>query len=62
MIQTEERERLKSHLAVQGIGSAVHYPKIVPDLDPFYTEGEFLYARRISENSMSIPLNPYLTE
>jgi UDP-2-acetamido-2-deoxy-ribo-hexuluronate aminotransferase len=62
VIQTEWRDELKSFLAERGIGTAIHYPTIIPDLKPFQSKGDFTNARRLAETGLSLPLNPLLSE
>lgn len=60
VIQTSRREDLRRFLSGQGIGTAVHYPSILPDLKPFASKGNFDNARKLSLEGLSIPLNPFL--
>lgn len=60
VILTEKRDELKAFLAEKGIGTAIHYPTILPDMKPFKSEGDFKHARELSEKGLSLPLNPYL--
>jgi dTDP-4-amino-4,6-dideoxygalactose transaminase len=60
VIQTERRNELKSFLSKNGIGTAIYYPAIIPDLAPFQSDGDFENARRLAERGLSLPLNPYL--
>lgn len=60
VIQTERRDELKAFLAENGIGTAIHYPMILPDMKPFASEGNFENARKISLQGLSIPLNPWM--
>jgi dTDP-4-amino-4,6-dideoxygalactose transaminase len=60
VIQTEERDELKAFLAEKGIGTAIHYPMILPDMKPFQSKGDFKLARELSEKGLSLPLNPFL--
>lgn len=62
VIQTQKRDQLRSFLAENGIGTAIHYPKILPDMEPFFTRGSFENARNLAQNGLSLPLNPYLAE
>ena len=62
VIQTEKRDELKNHLASKEIGTAIHYPAILPDLIPFHNPGDFKNARQLAQKGLSIPLNPYLSE
>lgn len=62
VIQTERRDKLKAFLANKGIGSAIHYPMILPEMKPFRTVGDFPNSRKISNEGLSLPLNPWLRE
>lgn len=62
VIQTERRNELKAFLAEKGIGTAIHYPMILPDMKPFRAEGDFSNARKLANQGLSIPLNPYLDQ
>jgi UDP-2-acetamido-2-deoxy-ribo-hexuluronate aminotransferase len=62
VIQTERRDELKDFLAAKEIGTAIHYPVILPDLKPFAVIGDFENARKLASTGLSLPLNPYLTE
>ncbi len=59
-IQTSGRDKLKTFLSEKGIGTAIHYPQILPDMDIFEASGNFAVSRRISKSILSLPLNPYL--
>ncbi len=60
VIQTSRRDELKDFLSDSGIGTAIHYPTILPDLPIFRTSGDFQNARKLSNEGLSLPLNPYL--
>ena len=61
VVQTARKDELKQYLAGKGIGTAVHYPKILPDLEPYRAKGDFFIARKLAEQGLSLPLNPYMT-
>lgn len=61
VIQCERRDELKEFLSAKGIGTAIHYPAILPDMLPFDTVGDFHKAQQISKSCLSLPLNPYLS-
>ncbi|GMQ30555.1 DegT/DnrJ/EryC1/StrS family aminotransferase [Algoriphagus confluentis] len=61
VIQTERRDKLKFYLAEKGIGTAIHYPMILPDMKPFSQTGDFKDSRRLAHRGLSLPLNPFLT-
>ncbi len=62
VIQTEKRDLLKEFLQSNGVGTAIHYPTIVPDIPVYQQEGDFSNARKLSQNGLSLPLNPWLEE
>ena len=62
VIQTKRRDELKTFLANNGIGTAIHYPMILPDMKPFASEGDFENARNLARSGLSLPLNPWLRE
>lgn len=62
VVRTNRRDELKEYLINQGIGTAIHYPKILPDLRPFRENGDFSISRRITQTCLSLPLNPYLSK
>jgi dTDP-4-amino-4,6-dideoxygalactose transaminase len=63
-----DREAFRRHLAEQAIGSAVHYPRLMPDQAalreafPNARAGDLPVARRFAAHEVSIPLHPYLTD
>jgi len=65
-VRTQEREKLSSHLQNKGIPVAVHYPMPLHLQEAFrdlgYHEGDFPHAEKVSEEIMSLPMSPYLTE
>jgi len=61
-IHCPKRNYLKAHLEDRGIGSAIHYPEILPNLPPFSDAGNYPMASYISQSTLSLPLHPYLTE
>src|SRR5690606_5358235 len=66
VVQTEQRDRLRAHLAEQGIGSGIHYPVPV-HLQPAYA-GDAIRAHdlRVTEQAarqvLSLPIYPELCE
>jgi dTDP-4-amino-4,6-dideoxygalactose transaminase len=65
VIDTPHRERLRAHLADNGIATGIHYPSPV-HLEPVYQNQLGDFARPIAENLcktvLSLPLYPELTE
>lgn len=62
VIQTVRRDELKHFLLEKGIGTAIHYPHILPDTKPFHSRGDFENARNLSQRGISLPLNPWMKE
>lgn len=62
VVQTQLRDELKRFLAENGIGTAIHYPAIIPDLSPYFSKGDFQNARNLANHGLSLPLNSYLQE
>ncbi|WP_057938711.1 DegT/DnrJ/EryC1/StrS family aminotransferase [Algoriphagus resistens] len=62
VIQTVRRDELKHFLLKKGIGTAIHYPYILPDMKPFHHGGDFQNARNLSQKGLSLPLNPWMKE
>jgi len=61
-----EREELREKLHENDIGTAVHYPKVIPD-QPLYKENgyngsEFENARECAEKVFSLPIHPKVSE
>jgi dTDP-4-amino-4,6-dideoxygalactose transaminase len=64
VIQTERRDELQSHLAAQGIGTAIHYPVPI-HLQPAaaglgFSVGQFPVAERQAGRILSLPVNQSL--
>jgi dTDP-4-amino-4,6-dideoxygalactose transaminase len=66
VIRTKKRDRLQKYLAEKGIGSGVHYPVPVHMSPAFkdlgYKKGDFPEAEAQSEEVLSLPLFPELTD
>ena len=67
IIQAEYRDELKSYLADQGIGTAVHYPVPVHRQSGYREKcrvgpGGLEVTERLSSEIFSLPLYPFLTE
>ncbi len=62
VIQTEKRDELRGFLAENGVGTAIHYPAILPDMKPYFSDGDFFHARNLANHGLSLPLNPYLSK
>ena len=65
-IRVKERDTLQARLKEQGIPTAVHYPMPLHLQECFeylgYKEGDFPVAEKVSQEIMSLPMNPYLTK
>jgi len=66
VVRHPERARLQAHLAAQGIGTIIHYPR-PPHLQPAYaelnyTQGRFPLAERMADEVLSLPMGPHLSE
>jgi len=61
-VETTKRDELRNFLKEKGIGTAIHYPKIIPDMEPYQSQGDFSNARKLTEQGLSLPLNPWITE
>lgn len=62
VVQTERRDELKDFLKGKGVGTSIHYPRILPDMKPYQMNGDFRNARNLASHGLSLPLNPYLEE
>ena len=64
-IRVPNREKVQSLLTEKGIPTAVHYPQPLHLQECFeylkYQKGDFPIAERVSDEIMSLPMNPYLT-
>ncbi|GAB2499330.1 DegT/DnrJ/EryC1/StrS family aminotransferase [Algoriphagus taiwanensis] len=60
VIQTEKRNELKDFLTQKGIGTAIHYPTILPEMKAFSQAGEFDNSRILVHRGLSLPMNSYL--
>ena len=66
VIGTKHRERLRKHLANEGVGTAIHYPIPVHLTRAFrslgYRSGMFPVSERLSREILSLPMYPELTD
>ncbi len=63
VVRHRRRPALRDELAARGIGTAVHYDPLPPDLEAFSpTKGEFPVADRLAAEAVSLPFDPWLSE
>jgi UDP-2-acetamido-2-deoxy-ribo-hexuluronate aminotransferase len=64
-IRVTERDRLRQRLSQAGVPTAIHYPKPLHLQECFaylgYAQGDFPVAERVSQQILSLPMNPFLT-
>lgn len=63
-IAVDKREELIEHLKKNLMGSAVHYPTIIPDqpyMDGWVRGGDFKNARLLAKQTLSLPCHEFLT-
>jgi dTDP-4-amino-4,6-dideoxygalactose transaminase len=63
-VRHAQRDALAKHLADAGVGTAVHYPRAVPDQPLFAADGERRWpeAYRAAREVLSLPCFPELTD
>ncbi|EON78578.1 putative DegT/DnrJ/EryC1/StrS aminotransferase protein family [Lunatimonas lonarensis] len=61
-VQCRQRNQLKSYLEKHGIGSAIHYPQILPHMSPFLDGVPYPVAETVAKTTLSLPLNTGLTQ
>ena len=57
-----QRDRLRAELAAHGVGTAVHYAPLPPQLSAFGAAGEFPRAERLSRTILSLPFDAWLSD
>lgn len=60
VIQTNRRDYLAEELNKLGIGTAVHYPLILPRMKPFKDSKKYPVAEKLTKQVLSLPLNPWM--
>ncbi|MCH6201643.1 DegT/DnrJ/EryC1/StrS family aminotransferase [Aquiflexum sp. LQ15W] len=60
VVQSNFRDELKQYLEDMGIGTAIHYPTIIPKMKPYLIQKEFHVSEIWSKRALSLPLNPFL--
>jgi dTDP-4-amino-4,6-dideoxygalactose transaminase len=58
----EHRDRLRSLLEGHGVGTAVHYAPLPPQLTAFFSAGAFPRAELLSRRIVSLPFDAWLTD
>ena len=65
-VRVKNRDELQTKLKEKGIPTAVHYPMPLHLQECFeylgYSKGDFPIAERVSEEIMSLPMNPYVKD
>jgi UDP-2-acetamido-2-deoxy-ribo-hexuluronate aminotransferase len=65
-IRVKNRDAVQTQLKKQGIPTAVHYPMPLHLQECFsylgYKKGDFLICEQVSNEIMSLPMNPYLSD
>ena len=65
-IRVKDRDKVREYLQKKGIPTAVHYPIPLHLQECFsylgYKKGDFLISEKVSEEILSLPMNPYLTD
>lgn len=65
-VRVKNRDNIQSSLKENGIPTAVHYPMPLHLQECFeylgYKKGDFPISEIVSEEIMSLPMNPYLTD
>lgn len=65
VVRSEDRNKLKSDLLIEGIGTAIHYPNALPFLDAYYERGhdaKYEASKLLSNQVLSLPIWPELSE
>jgi UDP-2-acetamido-2-deoxy-ribo-hexuluronate aminotransferase len=65
-IRVKDRDAVQARLKEQGIPTAVHYPMPLHLQECFeylgYQKGDFPISEKVSQEIMSLPMNPYLSD
>jgi dTDP-4-amino-4,6-dideoxygalactose transaminase len=64
VVRHERRDKLRNHLAIRGIETAIHYP-IPPHLSEAYSDhsfagSDFSRTEELAKTMLSLPMNPHL--
>jgi dTDP-4-amino-4,6-dideoxygalactose transaminase len=60
IIKTSQRDDLRQFLAQKGVGTAIHYPEIIPFMKPYLDGKKYPVAEMMSKTVLSLPLNPWM--
>ncbi len=61
VIQSDKRDQLKKHLEKKGIRTAIHYPKSLPETEP-YKSAILPTAKKLAATVLSFPIYPEMTD
>jgi len=65
-VRVKNRDEVQAKLKEQGISTAVHYPMPLHLQEAFeylnYKQGDFPISERVSQEIMSLPMNPYVKD
>lgn len=65
-VRVKDRDAVQARLKEQGIPTAVHYPMPLHLQECFayldYKKGDFPISEAVSEEIMSLPMNPYVSD
>lgn len=66
-VPAARREALMAYLRERGIGSGVHYPRLIPDQGAlrdatFHVLGPLRCAQDLADSELSLPIHPYLSD
>jgi dTDP-4-amino-4,6-dideoxygalactose transaminase len=66
VVRSKQRDALHTHLAAQGIPTAIHYPRALPYYQAYshlgHAPADFPIAHRHAKEILSLPMHPHLTE
>lgn len=66
VIRTNHRNALKEHLDVNGVQTAIHYPRALPNLEAYnylnYSPSDFPVATRYQDEILSLPIYPEMSD
>lgn len=60
VIQADKRDQLADTLNGLGIGTAIHYPMIIPKMKPFKDSKKYPVSEKLTSRILSLPLNPWM--